>query len=80
MKAEPSPARADFSIIMECTPEIGHCTLCVLCGLEPEEIDAGKTVGKLDMDCEHHREENLTEGPEGGKSQPRKADKQRWER
>jgi len=32
----PSPARADFSIMMKCTPEIGHChSMCtgtVLCG------------------------------------------------
>jgi hypothetical protein len=35
----PSPARADFSIIMECTLEIGNChsaewqlPICVLCG------------------------------------------------
>jgi len=25
----PSPAKCDFSIMMECTPEIGHCVLCM---------------------------------------------------
>jgi hypothetical protein len=30
--APPSPAKADFPIMMECTPELGHChSVCTLC-------------------------------------------------
>ncbi len=29
----PPPGWADFSIMMECTPEVAFATLCVLCGL-----------------------------------------------
>ncbi len=37
----PLPARADFCIVMECTPESGHChSECTLCGkLFPAEIN-----------------------------------------
>jgi hypothetical protein len=75
VKPEPSPARADFSIVMECTPEIGHC----------------QSVGTLWTRARRNRRRekqrlnltgtvNTTGGTEGGKSQPGKAYKQGWER
>jgi hypothetical protein len=41
-RASSSPARADFSIMMECTPQIGHChSICTLWEEPPsvQEVD-----------------------------------------
>ncbi len=47
----PYPDRADFSIMMECTPEIGHChsvcTIYVLCGQDCARSAGGRKVKDL---------------------------------
>jgi hypothetical protein len=35
----PSPAWAEFTLMLECTPESGHCyARCVLCGFTPLSV------------------------------------------